>query len=78
MTTRPLHISLYGKKLDVYYVDYLCVAKHKRKQGIAQKLIYTHYVKSRQEHSIAAYLFKREGYFYCAHDMLLYIWFSDP
>lgn len=61
MTTRPLQVSLFGKKLDVYYVDYLCVAKQKRKQGIAQKLIYTHYVKSRQEHSISAYLFKREG-----------------
>jgi len=61
MTTRPLHVSLYAKKMDVYYVDYLCVAKHKRKQGIAQKLIYTHYVKSRQEHAISTYLFKREG-----------------
>ena len=61
MTTRPLHASLHGKELDIYYVDYLCVAKNKRKQGVAQKLIYTHYVKSRQEHAIAAYLFKREG-----------------
>jgi len=61
MTTRPLNISLHGKKLDVYYVDYLCVAKDKRKQGIAPKLIYTHYVKSRQNHATSAYLFKREG-----------------
>ena len=61
MTTRPLQVTLHGKKLDVYYVDYLCVAKHKRKQGIAQKLIYTHYVKSRTKHKFAAYLFKREG-----------------
>ena len=42
MTTRPLQVTLHGKKLDVYYVDYLCVDKDKRRKGVAPKLIQTH------------------------------------
>ena len=47
--------------MTVNYVDYLCVSKKNRKQGVAPKMIYTYYVKSRRAHDTVVYLFKREG-----------------
>ena len=44
MTTRPLHCFINGEKMNIYYVDFLCVHKDKRKQGIAPEIIYSHYV----------------------------------
>ena len=61
LTSRPLDISLHGNKLKVNYVDYLCVDKKKRKQGIAPRMIYSYYVQSRRHHDTMVYLFKREG-----------------
>ena len=61
MTTRPLLMFLRGEKLDIGYVDYLCVAKKHRKKGIAPKIIYTHYVRHRQNDNMNIFLFKREG-----------------
>ena len=61
MTTRPLIGYLHGHKLDIGYVDFLCVHKKYRKKGYAQKLIYSHYVNVRKQKSQTIYLFKREG-----------------
>ena len=61
LTSRPLTILLHGKSLKVNYVDYLCVSKQHRKQGIAPKMIYSYYSHSRRNNDIMAYLFKREG-----------------
>ena len=61
LTSRPLNVYLHGKLLKVNYVDYLCVAKQKRKQGVAPRMIYSYYYQSRRKHDTLAYLFKREG-----------------
>lgn len=61
MTTRPLFCKINNRKINIYYVDYLCVHKQKRKQGIAQQVIYSHYVNHRKQHRNCVFLFKREG-----------------
>jgi hypothetical protein len=49
------------QKVDVYYIDYLCVDKNYRKKGIAPQLIQTHeYNQSHLNKSICVSLFKRE------------------
>jgi GNAT superfamily N-acetyltransferase len=67
MTSRPLNVSITndGKnknvKIRVYYVDYLCVDKLHRKQGIAPQLIQTHHYNQRHlNKNIVISLFKRE------------------
>ena len=61
MTTRPLHVFIQGKLLDVYYVDYLCVDKSYRNKNIAPQIIQTHeYLQSYSNKKIAVSLFKRE------------------
>jgi hypothetical protein len=65
ITSRPLHVKINnGRKdaiFDVYYVDYLCVNKNKRKQNVAPQLIQTHeYNQSHQNRNICVSLFKRE------------------
>jgi len=61
MTTRPLNCKIDNTVFNLYYVDFLCVSTKHRKKGIAPKIIYTHYVKHRNEHKNAVFLFKREG-----------------
>lgn len=61
MTTRPLDCLIDDKEMKLYYVDYLCVHKQHRKQGVAPKTIYTHYVNHRNRHKNIVFLFKREG-----------------
>ena len=66
ITSRPLHLEISKKgdlplKMDVYYVDYLCVDKMHRKKGIAQEMIQTHEYNQRHTNkSIKVSLFKRE------------------
>ncbi len=61
ITSRPMHVILHGNKFDIYYVDYLCVNKNKRKQNIAPQLIQTHeYNQSHNNLKICVSLFKRE------------------
>jgi hypothetical protein len=63
---RPLQVeinttNMLSKKLNVYYVDYLCVDKMSRKKGIAPQLIQTHeYNQSHYNKNICVSLFKRE------------------
>lgn len=61
MTSRPLYCHIEDRKLEVSYVDFLCVHKKHRKMGIAPKQIYTHYYKSRELGAAPIFLFKREG-----------------
>lgn len=61
MSSRPLDCFLHNKKLEITYVDFLCVHKKERKKGYAPKIIYTHYKKCREMGSEAVFLFKREG-----------------
>jgi len=67
MTSRPLNICIKTEPslsidFPVYYVDFLCVDKMKRKQNVAPQLIQTHeYVQSHQSRKISVSLFKREG-----------------
>jgi len=65
ITSRPIYVSIQNGSKDatfcVYYVDYLCVDKAKRKQNIASQLIQTHhYNQSHQNKKISVSLFKRE------------------
>lgn len=49
------------QKVEVYYIDYLCVDKNYRKKGIAPQLIQTHeYNQSHLNREICVSLFKRE------------------
>ena len=65
ITSRPLHVKINNRRkdasFDVYYVDYLCVNRNKRKQNIAPQLIQTHeYNHSHENRNISVSLFKRE------------------
>lgn len=61
ITSRPLHMSIKNNPMIVYYVDYLCVHKNNRKQGIAPQLIQTHeYCQSHLNKQISVSIFKRE------------------
>jgi GNAT superfamily N-acetyltransferase len=67
MTSRPLNVLINNDtkhknvKFRVYYVDYLCVDKLHRKQGIAPQLIQTHHYNQRHlNKNIVISLFKRE------------------
>jgi hypothetical protein len=63
ITSRPLFINIIknNTKLEVYYIDYLCVDKNERKQNVATQLIQTHeYNQRRSNKKIAVSLFKRE------------------
>lgn len=71
MTTRPLLVSIKqdeskrkeNERLEfaIYYADYLCVNKSKRKQGIAPQIIQTHEYKQRHMNkNIVVSLFKKE------------------
>lgn len=66
ITSKPLHVIIHNgnknAKLNVYYVDYLCIDMNHRKKGVAQDLIQTHeYNQSHLNLSIQVSLFKREG-----------------
>ena len=64
MTSRPLYVCINTSSIQfpVYYIDYLCVDKTRRKQNVAPQLIQTHeYVQSHQSRKISVSLFKREG-----------------
>ena len=63
LTSRPLEITLYSKEnFNAYYVDYLCVKKEERKQGLAPRVIYTYAIESRITNpDISVFIFKREG-----------------
>jgi hypothetical protein len=63
ITSRPLHIEIINQNIvfDAYYIDYLCVDKTRRNQGIAQQLIQTHeYNQRHHNQSIKVSIFKRE------------------
>lgn len=65
ITGRPLHVKINCSRkdasFDVYYIDYLCVHKSKRKRNIAPQLIQTHeYNQSHSNKKICVSLFKRE------------------
>tara|TARA_Y100000992_G_scaffold302664_1_gene278126 strand:+ start:3408 stop:4613 length:1206 start_codon:yes stop_codon:yes gene_type:complete len=61
MTSRPLFIKVYDKKMNVFYVDHLCVHSGYRKKGIAPELIQTHnYFQCRANKKIPCSLFKKE------------------
>ena len=66
MTSKPVNIFIRKKGIveifPAYYIDYLCVNKWKRKQGIAEQTIQTHeYIQRHGNRKIAVSLFKREG-----------------
>jgi hypothetical protein len=65
ITSRPLHIVINNAdanaKMEAYYVDYLCVDKLHRKNGIAPQLIQTHHYNQRHiNKKVVVSLFKRE------------------
>jgi len=67
ITSRPLNVLINNdkknknSKFKVYYVDYLCVDKMHRKNGIAPQLIQTHHYNQRHiNKNIFVSLFKRE------------------
>lgn len=60
---RPLICYFKNIKEPIHtnYVDYLCVHKDERKQGIAPKLIYSYYHHQREKTGYKICLFKKEG-----------------
>ena len=63
ITSRPLHIEIVKPDIvfDAYYVDYLCVDKTHRQQGVAPQLIQTHeYNQRHATPTIKVNIFKRE------------------
>lgn len=61
ITSRPLNVSISSNTFQAYYVDYLCVHKHYRRQNIAPQLIQTHEYNQRHKNkNIVVSLFKRE------------------
>jgi hypothetical protein len=66
MTSRPLYLTINNgnsnAKMNIYYVDYLCVHKENRNKGIAPEIIQTHEYNQRHiNKKISVSLFKREG-----------------
>lgn len=63
ITGRPINLTIKNlTKIPVYYIDFLCVNKNKRKQGIAPKLIQTHEYNQRHlNKNVNVCLFKKEG-----------------
>ena len=63
ITSFPFHLLFpQNDKMDVYYIDSLCVQTAERKKSIAYQLIQTHeYNQSRANKNICVSLFKREG-----------------
>ena len=61
ITGKPLLCYLDNQKLEINYVDYLCVHKKHRKQKIAPKLIYSYYLTQRNASENPIFLFKRES-----------------
>lgn len=66
MTGKPLNVKLNTNKnikkvFPVYYIDYLCVHKNYRKEGLAPEIIQTHEWYQRHNSNIKVSLFKREG-----------------
>jgi hypothetical protein len=62
MTSRPLTVTLKDRRpFSIYYVDYLCVDKTRRKGGVAPQIIQTHvYNERRLNKKIKVSFFKRE------------------
>ena len=60
---RPLvcYFKKIKEPMHANYVDYLCVHKNERKQGIAPKLIYSYYYHQREKTGYKICLFKKEG-----------------
>lgn len=61
ITGRKVHVSCKDNTFTCYYIDYLCVHKHYRKQGIAQKMIQSHEYNQRATTHNPISLFKREA-----------------
>ena len=61
MSTRPLICEVNKNKINVGYVDFLCVHPKYRKKGIAPKIIHTHAVKCSKNVTHPIYIFKKEG-----------------
>ena len=68
ITSRPINVFITSDRVSklpaqfsAYYVDYLCIDKNYRKQGIAPELIQTHHYNQRHlNKNIVVSLFKRE------------------
>jgi len=63
ITGRPINLTIKNlTKLPVYYIDFLCVSKNKRKNGLASNLIQTHeYNQRHSNQKVNVCLFKKEG-----------------
>lgn len=63
ITSRSLNVYIKDiTPFNVYYVDYLCVNKSKRNQGIAPQTIQTHVYNSRRiNNNIKVFLFKKDA-----------------
>jgi hypothetical protein len=62
ITGRKVQVSGIKERFSCYYIDYLCVHNHYRKQGIAPKMIQSHEYNQRKATNHSISLFKREGH----------------
>jgi|TARA_Y100000992_G_scaffold222561_1_gene154636 hypothetical protein len=72
MTSRLLNVCIRNNDFTTYYVDYLCVHKDKRNQGIAQQIIQTHDYYQRTQTNIPTSLFKKEGKLHAMVPLVIY------
>tara|TARA_Y100000816_G_scaffold292131_1_gene285983 strand:- start:3675 stop:4823 length:1149 start_codon:yes stop_codon:yes gene_type:complete len=61
MSSIPYEMVIYKNKMDIYYIDFLCVHKDYRKKGNAPLIIYSHAVNLYNMYKHLVYIFKREG-----------------
>ena len=61
MSSIPYEMLIYKNKINIYYIDFLCVHKDYRKKGNAPLIIYTHAVNLYNKYKHLVYIFKREG-----------------
>tara|TARA_B100000900_G_C20583540_1_gene718578 strand:- start:200 stop:1240 length:1041 start_codon:yes stop_codon:yes gene_type:complete len=61
MSSIPYEATLYNTNMNIYYIDFLCVHKNKRKKGLASNIIYSHAVNMYDTIKNMVYIFKREG-----------------
>ncbi len=61
MVTIPITCHINGKKFNVVFTDFMCVAKKFRKKNIAAKIIYSHYYNYRLKEPDSVGMFKGEG-----------------
>lgn len=73
ITSRPVYVTIYNSKINVNYIDYMCIHELYRKKGIAEQLIQTHnFNQCANNKKINISLFKHEDMNTCIKPIVEY------